>query len=444
MTKSYPNWVAFLFFVPMETIYQHFIQSSGVCTDSRKIEPGSLFVCIKGENFDGNTFAKAALEQGASHVIVDNEAYFIDSVHMTLVENSVRFLQDLANYHRKKFTIPVIGITGSNGKTSTKELIHAVLAKKYNVLATIGNLNNHLGVPFTLLRLKPEHEIAIIEMGANRFKDIEELSAIAEPTHGIITNIGKAHLEGFGGFEGVLKTKRELYEAIERVEGLIVYNADDEILTNALPKQVETFTYGSAKADVHGELVALSPFVEMKWTNANHSSPVLKSQMIGKYNFYNYLAAISFGVIFDVPTEDISTAIEEYSPTNNRSQVKKTEKNTLIMDCYNANPTSMRSALESFALNPHPNKLFIIGDMKELGAEEMNEHEAIADLIESLDLIGYTVGKVFEQVESNAFLHQFETTEGLNLFLERENITEKLILLKGSRSIGLERAEGML
>ena len=198
MTKSYPNWVAFLFFVPMETIYQHFIQSSGVCTDSRKIEPGSLFVCIKGENFDGNTFAKAALEQGASHVIVDNEAYFIDSVHMTLVENSVRFLQDLANYHRKKFTIPVIGITGSNGKTSTKELIHAVLAKKYNVLATIGNLNNHLGVPFTLLRLKPEHEIAIIEMGANRFKDIEELSAIAEPTHGIITNIGKAHLEGFG------------------------------------------------------------------------------------------------------------------------------------------------------------------------------------------------------------------------------------------------------
>lgn len=428
----------------METIYQHFIQSTGICTDSRKIENGSLFVCIKGENFDGNVFAQAALEQGASHVVVDKVNFFTDATHMTLVENSVRFLQELANYHRKQFSIPVIGITGSNGKTSTKELLHAVLSKKYTVLSTIGNLNNHLGVPFTLLRLKPEHEIAIIEMGANRFKDIEELCAIAEPTHGIITNIGKAHLEGFGGFEGVLKTKRELYEAIERVEGLIVYNADDEILVNALPKNVETLSYGSEDANIHGELVVLSPFVEMKWSTSTTHSENLKTNMIGKYNFYNYLAAISFGVVFDVPSGHISDAIQSYLPTNNRSQVKETTKNTLILDCYNANPTSMRSALESFAMNPHPNKMFIIGDMKELGAEEKKEHEAIADLIESLELIGYTVGKVFEHIESNAFLHQFETTEGLNLFLESENITDKLILLKGSRSIGLERAEGLL
>lgn len=428
----------------METLYRQFIESTGICTDTRKIASGSLFVCIKGENFDGNTFASAALEQGANHVIVDDETYFTDSLRMTLVENSVIALQKLANYHRKQFDIPVIGITGSNGKTSTKEVINAVLSKKYKVLATIGNLNNHLGVPFTLLRLTPEHEIAIIEMGANRFKDIEELSAIAEPTHGIITNIGKAHLEGFGGFEGVLKTKRELYESIEQSKGMIVYNSDDEILKNALPKNVETVTYGSRSADILGELIGLSPFVQMKWTNKDYTSPVLETQMIGKYNFYNYLAAISFGIVFGVAPSDISAAIEEYTPTNNRSQVKKTANNTLILDCYNANPTSMRSALESFALNSHPDKLFIIGDMKELGIEESKEHEAIIDLIEELDLYGYTVGKAFKQFASSSIPHQFETTEELNAFLEDENLSGKLILLKGSRSVGLEKAEKWL
>lgn len=425
----------------MEALYQLFLTSNGICTDTRKIEANSIFVCIKGENFDGNTFAEKALENGAKHVIVDNSDYFTDPVRMTLVNNSIEWLQQLANHHRKQFNIPVIGITGSNGKTSTKELIHAVLSKKYNVLATIGNLNNHLGVPFTLLRMKPEHEIAIIEMGANRFKDIEELCAIAEPTHGIITNIGKAHLEGFGGFEGVLKTKRELYESIEISNGLIVYNADDEILENALPKGVDTFTYGATSGAVHGELVALSPFVEMKWSHENFTSPVLKTQMIGKYNFYNYLAAASFGIVFHVSANDISAAIEEYTPTNNRSQVKKTDRNTLIMDCYNANPTSMRSALESFALNTHPDKLFIIGDMKELGAEERKEHQAIVELIEQLDLRGYSVGTAFKQHASPSILQQFETTQELNAFLSSEHLTGKLILLKGSRSIGLEKAE---
>lgn len=431
-------------FVSMEALYQLFLKSSGISTDTRKIEPNSLFVCIKGENFDGNTFASKALEQGASHVIVDNQEFYTDSVRMTLVEDSVKSLQQLANHHRNQFTIPVIGITGSNGKTSTKELIHAVLKKKYKVLATIGNLNNHLGVPFTLLRMKAEHEIAIIEMGANRFKDIEELCAIAEPTHGIITNIGKAHLEGFGGFEGVLKTKRELYESIESSNGTIIYNSDDEILTNALPENTTTLNYGVNNAEVKGELVDLSPFVEMKWANKAYSSSVLKTQMIGKYNFYNYLAAISFGIVFDVPTGDISDSVEEYSPTNNRSQVKKTTKNTLILDCYNANPTSMRSALESFAINSHPAKLFIIGDMKELGAEERKEHEAIVKLIEELKLSGYTVGNAFKLNQSDFIPKQFDTTEELNAFLGSENLSEKLILLKGSRSIGLEKAEEWL
>ncbi len=428
----------------MNTLYQLFLDSSGICTDTRKIQSGCIFVCIKGENFDGNTFAEKALESGAKHVIVDNETYFTDTSGMTLVENSVKWLQELANHHRKQFDIPVIGITGSNGKTSTKELIHAVLSQKYNVLATIGNLNNHLGVPFTLLRMKPEHEVAIIEMGANRFKDIEELSTIAEPTHGIITNIGKAHLEGFGGFEGVLRTKRELYESIESSNGLIVYNADDGILKNALPKGVKTVNYGTENGDIRGELVNLSPFVEMKWMYEDYTSPVLKTQMIGKYNFYNYLAAVTFGIVFDVPATNISTAIEEYTPTNNRSQVKKTAKNTLIMDCYNANPTSMRSALESFAANSHPDKLFIIGDMKELGKEEEKEHKAIVELIEKLNLRGYTVGTAFKQHASSSILQQFETTQELNEFLSSENLSEKLILLKGSRSIGLEKAEEYL
>lgn len=428
----------------MEALYQLFLASSGICTDTRKIESDAIFVCIKGENFDGNTFADQALEQGAMHVIVDNEAYYSTPSKMTLVDNSVSWLQELANHHRKQFSIPVIGITGSNGKTSTKELIHAVLSKKYNVLATIGNLNNHLGVPFTLLRMKPEHEIAIIEMGANRFKDIEELCAIAEPTHGIITNIGKAHLEGFGGFEGVLKTKRELYESVEQSNGMIIYNADDEILTNALPKNTRTFSYGTEKSEILGELVGLSPFVEMKWTNRDYTAPILKTQMIGKYNFYNYLAAISFGILFDVPTADVSDAVEEYTPTNNRSQVKKTDKNTLIMDCYNANPTSMKSALESFAVNNHPDKVFIIGDMKELGTEEEKEHQAIIDLVEELNLTGYTVGEAFKKTDSDSVQQKFSTTEELNTFLEEENLSGKLILLKGSRSIGLEKTEGKL
>lgn len=428
----------------MEALYHHFKESTGICTDTRKIELNSFFVCIKGENFDGNTFAAKALEQGAIHVLLDNADFYTDPSRMTLVDNSVRALQQLANYHRKQFDIPVIGITGSNGKTSTKELINTVLSKKYSVLATIGNLNNHLGVPFTLLRLKSEHEIAIIEMGANKFKDIEELCAIAEPTHGIITNIGKAHLEGFGGFEGVLKTKRELYESIENSKGIIVYNSDDEILMNALPRNIETFNYGVQNANVNGELVALSPFVEMKWSCDGYSSPVLMTQMIGKYNFYNYLAAISFGIVFDIAPSDISEAVEEYSPTNNRSQVKKTVKNTLIMDCYNANPTSMRSALESFALNSHPDKLFIIGDMKELGVEEEQEHKAIVELIDELNLSGYTIGTAFKQWKSTSITEQFDTTDELNAFLEVENHSGKLILLKGSRSIGLERSEEWL
>jgi len=427
------------------SLFDIFYKSSGISTDTRSIEKNALFICIKGANFDGNTFAKKALEQGALHVIVDDLKYFIDNGQMTLVNNSLLYLQGLANFHRRKFDIPVIGVTGSNGKTTSKELIHQVLSKKYAVLATIGNLNNHLGVPFTLLRLTDKHEIAIIEMGANRFKDIEELCTIAEPTHAIITNIGKAHLEGFVNFEGVLKTKKELYDAVAKRNGKIIVNSDDSVLMNILPENIEWSSYGTNKtANVWGELVSLSPYVEMKWKSTDYDSPPLSTQMIGKYNFYNYLAAVAFGIEFNVENKDISNAIEEYSPTNKRSQVEQTDRNTLILDCYNANPTSMESALESFAMNNHPNKLFILGDMKELGHESNMEHQAILQLVEELNLNGYVVGEEFSAITSNSIRKKFKNAEELKTYLNQHEISDHLILLKGSRSIGLEILENSL
>jgi UDP-N-acetylmuramoyl-tripeptide--D-alanyl-D-alanine ligase len=421
-----------------------FYSSTGICTDTRNIQKDSLFICIKGQNFDGNTFSEQALKNGASHVIVDNKEFFTDTANMTLVEDSVTYLQELARHHRRKFDIPVIGITGSNGKTTSKELIHAVLSKKYNVLATIGNLNNHLGVPFTLLRLSSEHEIAIIEMGANRFKDIEELCAIAEPTHGIITNIGKAHLEGFGGFEGVLKTKRELYESVESIQGTVLINGDDTVLMDNAPN-TPLLHYGEGENNkIQGKLVSLSPFVEMTWSYNDYQSSLLSTQMIGKYNFYNFLAAAAFGVHFKVPNEDISKALVEYTPTNNRSQVTKTERNTLIMDCYNANPTSMKSALESFAMIDHPKKLAIIGDMRELGEESEKEHKSISNLLQTLSINAVTVGTEFGKVQSEYIQQQFELTEEAKKFLKEQDLNNHLILLKGSRGIGLEVLKDIL
>lgn len=428
----------------MEDLFELFYQSSGVCTDTRKIEKDCLFICLKGDNFNGNTFASEALNSGAKYVIVDEEE-FCTYTNIFLVENALLFLQKLANYHRKKFDIPVIGITGSNGKTSSKELINAVLSEKFRVLATIGNLNNHIGVPLTLLRLNSDHEIAIIEMGANRFKDIEELCAIAKPTHGIITNIGKAHLEGFGGFEGVLKTKKELYESVSMHQGTIVYNADDETLRSNLPHSTSVFSYGTQNdCNIQGELLGLTPFVELRWSSKDYSSPTLRTKMVGKYNFYNYLAAIAFGTLFKVDANSINNAISNYTPENNRSQIKHTADNTLILDCYNANPSSMRSALESFAMIEHPNKIFIIGDMLELGVQSTKEHEDIVRLAESLSLNGYTVGPLFNTHKSLSIKEQFtDKSEALEFFTTNP-VKNTLILLKGSRGIGLEILEKVL
>ncbi len=428
----------------MKEVIDLFYQTTGVCTDTRKIDKDCLFICLKGANFNGNTFAEQALKDGAKFVIVD-EKEFQTNENIFLVDDALLYLQQLANYHRLKFNIPIIGITGSNGKTSSKELINAVLSSHYNVLATIGNLNNHIGVPLTLLRLTQDHEIAIIEMGANKFKDIEELCNIAEPTHGIITNIGKAHLEGFLNFEGVLKTKKELYVSIASKKGTIIFNNDDDILKSNLPDGIKTISYGtSSDSKINGELVNLSPFVELKWSTTNYQSELISTQMIGKYNFYNYLAAISFGICFNVPFEKINTAIANYTPENNRSQVKKTENNTLILDCYNANPTSMKSALESFALINHPNKYFIIGDMLELGDESIKEHQAISDLVKNLELNGSSVGPIFNSLSQHSFEKRFETKSDAIDYFESLEFTDKLILLKGSRGIGLESLENYL
>jgi UDP-N-acetylmuramoyl-tripeptide--D-alanyl-D-alanine ligase len=428
----------------MENLYQLFLETSGVCTDTRSIKKDCLFICLKGENFNGNTFAEQALLNGAKYVIVDDAAYKTSDA-IFLVDNTLEFLQKLANYHRLKFTIPVIGITGSNGKTSSKELIATVLKTTYNVLATKGNLNNHIGVPLTLLELTTEHEIAIIEMGANRFKDIEELCAICEPTHGIITNIGKAHLEGFGGFEGVLKTKKELYQAIEKIKGTIVFNADDEVLVNNLPNNLKTLSYGTtSNASVVGELVKLSPFISLQYSTVNYSSPILSMKMVGKYNFYNYLAAITFGQLFNVKNELINAALSDYQPENNRSQVKELENNTLILDCYNANPTSMLSALESFAMIEHEAKIAIIGDMLELGQETTKEHQAIVYFIESKNITCFTVGKLFKAIKSTKIEQQFTDCEEAAIYFTQNSLTKKLILLKGSRGIGLERLEKVM
>jgi UDP-N-acetylmuramoyl-tripeptide--D-alanyl-D-alanine ligase len=420
--------------------FELFYETSGICTDTRNIQKDSLFICLKGANFNGNEFAEKAIQAGAKYVIAD-EKIFPNNDQIYLVENALEYLQKLANFHRKKFNIPVIGITGSNGKTTSKELIAAVLSKKYKVHYTLGNLNNHIGVPLTLLQLDQTHKIAVIEMGANKFHDIQELCQIAEPSHGIITNIGLAHLEGLVNFEGVLKTKLELYDSVSFHKGCVFVNNDDLNLTQNLPENVEIVSYAAENtATIAGKLISLSPFVEMKWSKEAFESTVIHTQMIGKYNFYNFLAAVCIGNHFGVEEVKISAAIAEYSPTNNRSQVQKTTKNTLILDAYNANPTSMKSALESFAIVENSDKIVILGDMFELGNESLSEHQKIIELISKLNFEAICIGHNFNSIiqDNDAKIKGFETKESASIYIQNLNLKNKLILLKGSRGIGLE------
>ena len=422
----------------IEELYNSFLASSGAETDTRRITPNCLFFCLKGANFDGNAFAGEALEKGAIAVVIDNPDYAVEG-KTVLVPDVLIALQQLARHHRRQFSIPLIGITGSNGKTTSKELIAAVLETQLSVLYTHGNLNNHIGVPLTLLKLAKEHEIAVIEMGANKPGDIKELAEIAEPTHGIITNIGRAHLEGFKNLEGVIRTKSELYDFINATNGELFVNSNDTILTAALPASVQTHTYGS-KGDISGELVKLTPFVEMTWSHDGYSSPLLKTQLVGQYNFINFLAALRIGVYFGISAENCNSAIERYTPSNNRSQVTKTERNTLIVDCYNANPTSMRSAIDSFALIDHYPKIFILGDMREMGDDAEMVHEEIVQLTIDHRLSGFFVGEEFlkwKHMHPQALF--LKSTDPLISHFEQHPPEELMILLKGSRGIQLEK-----
>ncbi|MCG8577798.1 MAG: UDP-N-acetylmuramoyl-tripeptide--D-alanyl-D-alanine ligase [Flavobacteriales bacterium] len=420
----------------IERLYQLFLKSDGISTDTRKLKEGSIFFALKGGNFNGNKFAEDALKGGCQFAVIDEKEYKLDE-RFILVDDVLVALQQLANHHRKQFDIPIIGITGSNGKTTSKELMGAVLEQKYKALITEGNLNNHLGVPFTLLRLTKEHEIAIIEMGANKPGDIKELAEIAEPTHGVITNIGAAHIEGFGSLEGVVKTKTELYRFIEQAKGTIIYNGDDKTLVDNLPEGLKYFTYGSTQVNLTGDLLKLTPYVHFQWAYGEYHSPELKTKLVGRYNFTNFLLAVAIGKLFEVDDEVINEALTTYVPSNNRSQVSETDRNTLIVDCYNANATSMKAAIESFSEIDHDNKMVILGDMLELGSISEQEHQKIVDLLQKLSIEkALLVGTEFQKVLGDypIYVDWKSLIDDVGL----SNLKDHLILLKGSRGIKLE------
>lgn len=417
-------------------IHRLFLECNSISTDTRKIENNSMFVALKGENFDANTFAEEALVKGAKYVIIDNPTYAV-SDKTILVENSLTALQQLATYHREFLKIPIVALTGSNGKTTTKELIHVVLAKKFKTKATKGNLNNHIGVPLTLLSFSKETEIGIVEMGANHQKEIEFLCEIAKPDYGYITNFGKAHLEGFGGVEGVIKGKSEMYTYLKTHNKTVFVNLDDAIQNDKTTDFNRiTFSQKDTSANVFINEVSANPFVKIKTLNTE-----IKSHLIGLYNANNINAAITIGNHFGISASEIKEAIESYIPENNRSQLITKNSNEIILDAYNANPSSMKVALENFMQLDKTNKIAILGDMYELGEESLAEHKHIVDFVaENNSLECYFVGKDFfkNKIEKPNF-HFHENFEQFTKALENKNWRNNTILIKGSRGMALER-----
>ena len=420
----------------VEQVYNAFLScDQKVTTDTRNIAKNDLFFALIGPNFNGNKFTEKALELGAKYAVIDEKEYFIEGKTF-LVENVLETLQSLARFHREKINIPVIAITGTNGKTTTKELLGAVLTSQYNILITKGNLNNHIGVPLTILQLTKEHEIAVIEMGASKIGDIKELVEIALPNYGVITNIGKAHLEGFGDVETIKKTKFELYDFIIENKGAVVVNKEDEVLTSYLGKDIDKFTYGSFEADVTGKVVRQTPTLEMELTIEENAPKMVKTNLLGAYNQNNILAAACVGKIFKISKENIEHSIANYLPTNNRSQLVTTSKNTVIADCYNANPTSTMESLISFNQIESYQKLVILGDMLELGSSSEVEHQAIVDYLENTSLKAILVGGCYQK--TNSGFTTFKDTLELIPFLKQNGLENSLVLLKGSRGIKLE------
>ena len=418
------------------TLHSLFLKYPVVSTDTRKIEPNSIFFALKGENFDANTFTKEALEKGAKYVVIDNKDYFIDE-RTLLVENSLVALQELAKFHRLYLGLPIIALTGSNGKTTTKELIHAVLSKKFNTIATIGNLNNHIGVPLTLLRLTKDTEIGIVEMGANHQKEIEFLCKIAQPDYGYITNFGKAHLEGFGGVEGVIKGKSEMYDYLKNNKKLIFVNLDDTI-QNQKSESLKRYSFAvnTSQPDVKITAVEANPMVKITYNNS-----IINSHLIGIYNANNINAAITIGNYFKVSDEQIKEAIENYIPENNRSQLIQKNNNEIILDAYNANPSSMTAAIANFIQLEKENKIAILGDMFELGEKSLEEHKKIIALLENeTSITTYFIGKdFFKNQIHNTHMSFFEDFESFSVFLKTNLPNNNLILIKGSRGMALEK-----
>lgn len=419
----------------IEKLYEHFVNSTGISTDSRTVKKGNLFISLSGPNFNGNQFAQQALEKGACLAVVD-DASFAKNNSYFLVSDCLKALQELALHHRRKLKTEIIAITGSNGKTTTKELVHAVLSSHFKTICTQGNLNNHIGVPLTLLSITPETEYGIIEMGANKPGDIKELVDIAEPEYGIITNIGKAHLEGFGSFEGVIQTKSELYDFIQKQQGSLFLNADDAILVKQ-SKNLPVFTYGTARnANIRGQLNPTNGFLNFSWFDGDSENKI-ETHLVGDYNLPNALCAVAIGMYFGVPAEKINAAIQSYEPSNNRSQIVKTSKNTVLLDAYNANPSSMEAALTNFKKSSAEHKVVILGKMNELGSFSSEAHAAIQNLLEKIGVeFAYLVGDVYQNQNNQTV---FKTTEELIVHLKQNPLTNKTLLIKGSRSNKLEQ-----
>ena len=419
----------------IEKIYELYKTAYTVTTDSRTISKDCVFVALKGEHFDGNDFALAAAEGGVAACVIADRQDLPRHERLFVVDDSLKCLQELANYHRKKLGTPIIGITGTNGKTTTKELVSAVLSKKYNLVYTQGNYNNQLGVPLTLLRVQPGAELAVVEMGASHPGDIRELTEIGEPNYGIITNIGRAHLEGFGGFEGVIRTKNEMYEYIAAHNGMLFVNHDNELLMK-LSKDIKRVTYGTNEgADIKGKILSANPYLSVEWNGKK-----IDTQLVGDYNFENVMAAICIGKYFKVNDDDIVDALSSYCPTNNRSQVIETGRNRVVMDAYNANPTSMAHALKNFRNICKDDNLLILGDMRELGSESEQEHQAILKLLKELGFRNVAlVGSEFSKCSESSEYSKFCSVDELAQYLGVHPIAGYDILVKGSNGIHLNK-----
>ncbi len=426
----------------LQSLYEIYLRYPQICTDTRNITDNCLFFCLKGENFDGNAFARQAAEKGAA-CVVTTDSSLVGDERFFIVDDTLTALQQLAGLHRKHLAIPVVGITGTNGKTTTKELVATVLKSKYRVTYTQGNLNNHIGVPLTLLSIRPDAEIAIVECGANHVGEIADLCEIALPTYGIITNIGTAHIEGFGSKENIVLTKRAMYDSVMKQGGTLFVNGNDETLCGCAGDYELQVLYGNCDESIcEGRIAAMNPYLSVSCCahleEETEQTVTFATHLTGDYNLPNILCAVAVGLTFNVSLEDAAAALSNYVPTNNRSQVSTVGTNTLISDFYNANPTSMTAALHNLAHLSHPHKVAILGDMLELGSVSHDEHLKIYQLCKELSIDAYFVGNCFKELNIRE-MNVFSDVDELNSFLKENPIENAMLLIKGSRGIHLEK-----